>query len=579
MKRLLPLFAAALLCGASAQAGVELTRVTGAMFSHTSPSGEWAVSCGDGNFFVYNLKTGEWFMPEEDEDNYDLFYEAGYGNCMTDTGIVVGSTTYSGTAAYYSPDTNEWTELQTLSSASSSAHGITPDASRIVGYTMNTGVTYGDDAVVSIPLLWERNNDGGYDMKVLPYPTTDFTGKRTPQYIIAHAISADGKTIIGQVTDYAGFYHSPIVFTEDADGNWSYEYVNVDIQKCGVEFPDWYPYDGPSYPQITDYMTSEESAAYQAAYEEWQASGYTGTYPEYTDYISEEGYAAYEAAYETYKTAYAEWSEMDDAFSNAYWSLSEEYGAPDFLMNSVALSPNGRYYGVTEASGDFWSGYSYTPGYLDMQNDGEYTKYAQGPSVTFISDNAEMLGVEAGLDGYTRLAYIKTADADEFVRLNQYVKSLDEDAYQEMEDSMTATYIQGIDYDTYDYIYSTDILDGLPTASDDMKTICAWTVNMYTDSEEDYQYSMVYKITEGDGVGRVVAGNEFSVKANLNGEIVINGDAAAIEIYDFAGNIVYSNNAPASVVKTNLTSGLYLIKATAKNGKKVVTKAAFNAKA
>jgi len=113
-------------------------------------------------------------------------------------------------------------------------------------------------------------------------------------------------------------------------------------------------------------MSEEEYNNWYAAYQEWANSGYTGTYPEYSDYLTEEEIAAYNAAMDAYKTAYNEWSEMDDAFSNAYWSLSEEYGAPDFLMNSVALSPNGRYYGVTEATGDYFSGYSYTPGYLDM---------------------------------------------------------------------------------------------------------------------------------------------------------------------------------------------------------------------
>jgi hypothetical protein len=650
MKKLLPLMSAALLCGSFAQAGVTLTKEAGLMLSHISPNGEWAVSCGDGNFYLVNLKTDEYYEPEADESNSDLFYEAGYGNPISNDGIVVGSTTYNGQAAYYvyGADGGQWIDLPALS-ATSCAHGITPDGSRIVGYSMRSGTTYGDDAVITVPLLWQRNDAGSYEMVELPYPTLDFTGIRTPQYVIALAISADGHQIAGQVTDYAGWFHSPILFTEDNDGNWSYRYLAKQTQTLGKEFPEWHPYDGPSYPQIETYLSDEETVAYEEAYQAWKDSGYTTTYPQYKDYMTEEEYAQYTADIETYKAAYNEWSEMNDAFYDVYWSLVSE-GAPDFLMNSIAFSADGSKVGLTEASGDYFSGYTYVPGFVDTLTD-EYKNFDATASVTYINNDGDMLGVDAGLDGYSRFAYAKPHDADNFVRLNEYVKSQDEEAYNWMVENMTVTYIAGwadsgdddddwgmllarpkspkADGDTDDsfggfagdddnfgvdsgdddnfgvdtgdgdddnfgvdtgdgddegeddgYLWVTDIMDGLPVASDDFKTIVAWTLNMYAENEDDYIYSVVYRFGEEDGIGRVAATNNgLSIKAGSNGVVYLNGTATSVDIYDIAGHKVYSTKAPASVINTNLASGVYIIKAKASNGKSVVAKAAFTTKA
>lgn len=613
MKKILLLMGGALLGSATIAQAETPEKIAGAMLSRISANGEWAVSCGDGSFSVYNLKTGDIYTAEVDEDDYNAFYEAGYGNPVSDNGIVVGSTTYTGGAAYWhitddAPE-GEWVLLPVLDESTSCAHGITPDGSRIVGTSARPGVSYGDDAVHSVPLLWQRNAEGTYDMVELPYPTVDFTGKRVPQYIITHAISEDGTKIFGQVTDYAGFMHTQIVYNEQADGSWTYEYLHPELQTLGYTFPDWEPYTGPSYPQQTDFMSDDEKEAYDDACDAWDY--YSGdSYPVVTDFMTEEEIAAYNAAMAEYKEAHEAWEEIDDAFTDVYWQVYDE-GAPDFLMNTLAMSSNGQYAVASKGEGDYWSGYTYTP-YLFNLATGEYTIYAtesddetSGDDTTTgdddddyldddfgvgstssntlsicanaVSNNGDILGATTCLDGYLRLSWIKPANGEEFVRLHDYMATVDADAAEWMEIYLPGDVIVGVDDDTYEYEYAEELLDGLPVCDANMKTIVSWVYNMFAEDYDDYQYSLVFRLPETSGIQSVAAATDksFSVKASRNGEITINGDAKLLEVFDLTGKSVYKNNAPTATVNTNLNAGIYLVKATATNGKTAIVKAAF----
>ncbi len=90
---------------------------------------------------------------------------------------------------------------------------------------------------MSVPVLWIRGEDGNFGKPVeLPYPTTDITG-RVPQYVTAIALSDDGSTVLGQVRDYSGRIHYPIVYTNN-NGEWTYSLPAMSlVNPDNIELP------------------------------------------------------------------------------------------------------------------------------------------------------------------------------------------------------------------------------------------------------------------------------------------------------------------------------------------------------
>jgi hypothetical protein len=140
------------------------------------------------------------------------------------------------------------------------------------------------------------------------------------------------------------------------------------------------------------------------------------------------------------------------------------------------------------------------------------------------------------------------------------------------------SYIEGFDYDAEDddyYLWADGVMSGLPTANADASVVAAWVYD-YFDEEVPY-FSYLIKLTSTNtGVASISTDKTFSIKVNKAGEIVINGDAASVEVYNLQGVKVYSNNAPAATVQTGLGNGLYVVKATSVNGKKAIAKAAIS---
>jgi hypothetical protein len=586
MKKILPLLAVAALSAGNAFADEPVLYELETL-SHLSPDGNWAVSCGDGQFIVRNLTTGEKYVSEVDESaedyNYDGFLNAGYGNPVSNNGEVVGSTTYSGGAAVWVPEgEGKWIDLPVLGS-SNCAHGITPDGSRIVGYSSLPGVTYYERAVYSVPLLWTRNNEGGYDLTQLPYPETDIFG-RIPQYIILHSISSDGKTATGQMTDYSGFYHTGILYHEQADGSWAYELIHPELQNHGLEFPAWEEFNG-SYPAEEDFISEDGYSKYYEDINAYFAAGdWSQTYPDIVDYMTDEEIAAYNAALSKYQEDYAAYRQKANAFEEVF-QQAYALGMPDFEMNTVAMSSNGKYFAApSPKGGDFYDEFSsggaseYTPYLFDLET-GDYKVFEDASnSVSYVSDNGDVFGAVVMPDYYTRQGFALAAGSDKFVPFDEYLASRDEYAGAWVAETCEMSYIEGFDYDAEDddyYLWADGVMSGLPTANADASVVAAWVYD-YFDEEVPY-FSYLIKLTSTNtGVASISTDKTFSIKVNKAGEIVINGDAASVEVYNLQGVKVYSNNAPAATVQTGLGNGLYVVKATSVNGKKAIAKAAIS---
>lgn len=349
--------------------------MTDIIFEAMSPNGVWTAGSDPTSyaFVIYNIPEGKSYVLPVGDDGRTQ-YTAGTGNFLSNEGIVAIDITDVGPAAVW--DNGKINELPVSTHHTSShANGITPDASRVCG---NIGLAEFslDDVIMQTPVLWTRGEDGSWnDCIKLPYPTVDFTG-RVPQYVLAVAISADGKTIAGQIRDYSGFVMQPIVWQEDENGDWAYSLPNPElINPNGVEFPEW-PGEAPEWVDPLAYMTPAEAAAYQEALNEYYTTWENEPNP--ADFMTEEEKAAYLAAKEAYDVNYAQWE--TDFFAYTDLLMEVQDSAILFPMNNVCLSPNGRYYASSHQNNNYWQGImDEYPVVLDLETGEVYLKKSETP--------------------------------------------------------------------------------------------------------------------------------------------------------------------------------------------------------
>lgn len=384
------LFACLASVGISAMAAEvpEPTYLDNAFIYALSPNGNYAVSAGVFSLKIYNLTNGqvdEYF----DETGMAVPY-CGIGNCVSDNGIVVGST--DGENAQYWKE-GVWYDLQVPTNALPGclSNAITPDGSRICGSIAVSGISFESDALMQAPVIWNATADGFGEAVELPCPERDFTG-RVPQYVTATDISADGKTVIGQVVNATGMFFYPIIYKEDAEGKWSYEIVNEDkLIPEGLEFPA-YPGESPTQPTAEQFMTEEESAAYEQAYQEWVLSGYVLDYPDPVNFLSPEKKAEYDAAMEAYKGEYEQWENDFNAWFGVFDACLERN--PNFIFNSIKISPDGKYFaGTVEVANPDPYGISFMNVWVGDVATGEYVIYDQNEdlNVTYLANDGVAL--------------------------------------------------------------------------------------------------------------------------------------------------------------------------------------------
>ena len=482
-------------------------------FCGVSPNGKYAVSVLYEKVSIHDLSTGKVYTYEEG-------YASGNGNSLSNTGVVVGSTMET-TACYWKDGV--WHDIEVGNRAMSKADGITPDGTRIVGAVSPGDYDGSFEGLMLTPCYWDVQADGTLsDIKYLPYPAKDFVG-RTPQYVTAISVSEDGKTVAGQIQDYSGFVCQPIIYRQNADGEWSYELIHEELfHPEGIEIPeDPGEWEG-EVPMPESYMSEEEQAAYNTAVEEHEKTN--PEYPEYKDYMSEEEYAAYEAAleafYETWEgeppmlesymtedemaaynaaieayyeasnnywnnipqpidymsdeskaayeadlAEYNEWAEKYDAFINAFNQLSES--VPAFVFNNVLMSPDGKTYATTNEIAYFdpmeWTFVSETSPYVfNLENDTykDYHNENLNLIVSSVTNDGTLLAQKpATMETPTVEAYILPAGANEFVTLYDYFTTANPDLAAWIEENMTHTYT------IYNWEYDPDLDDYVEVAT------------------------------------------------------------------------------------------------------------------
>lgn len=635
MKKLLLLASAAMLtAGTMAAAGLESPKeLPNRAINKISQNGEYAASYLYGTAVIMNLLTGDEYVYTDEISSYDF----GNGNFISNTGVLVGQ--QNGAYAAIWQD-GEWSELNDdTATRMSLAAGITLDGTRIVGCIAPESYTGDYEGLMMVPCYWDVNSDGTFGQtNYLPYPQGDFIG-RTPQYITAVYVSADGKTIAGQITDFGGGVRQPIVYTCDASGKWSYslpqdnlyhidgfvipedpgeapeispenfmteeelakynaavdEYFDIAWNTPYPELyqfmtdEEWAAYSAAleeyyetweNYPEEQDYMTAEEWQDYQNAIQEYYDLVNSAEYPNYQDYMTEEEWAQYQDA----QKIMDEWDEKWNEFSMAYQELCTL--VPSFTFNNVYLSADGTKMVSTlekDDSGEFWDPFApkeYHPWVFDLTNE-SFTQYRHSDAMLIVSSMADdgtlYAQKPATFDDPETQAYILPVGSDEFMPIYDYFTVANPSVASWIKDNLTRTYIKlEVDEETWDYVEKE-----VTTIITGMpfvngdKSILALSVENTWDYDDVPAFTYLIP-TDYAGIGNVVADAEnCKVMARRGGVINLVGEFASVAVYDIAGRAVFSTKAPASIIETGLGSGAYVIKATTARGNVIVSKVAF----
>lgn len=547
-------------------------------FDKMSPNGKWLATQTEGVVYTYDREADTYYEYIASEDAITEFYGIGAGNCWSNDGILVGKVNDMECA--YMKD-NEWYELpidREKNLGLNVANGITPDGRRIVGNIGISGMNMYSEQMV-MPVYWDVTPDGDYGMyQILPYPKTDFCG-RVPQYITAICVSDDGKTIIGNIVDWSGFYIYPIIYTQDENGEWSYRTICEGVlYPEGAQFGTW-PGEEPNTPDPTQFMNDEQAAAYLAALNHYMTeykkmeNGEIDwedlpELPDPTDYITDK-IDAYNAAlqeyYNTLENYYKQLGEFQTILDNTMYGNS-------FILNNLYLSGNGRYINTTIKGVDATNPYNpiavYTPTLFDLQ-DG---------SMTAVKGATDMIASSVMNDGrsiaqnpfmaYGRNSYIVSRDGQTLTPFVDFLAGVDYDMWDFVKSISVydVIYIDGFDeYGNPSYAVANDsIVSGSVHCNSDGTIFTSFMYDEWSEGDVIRQFSYQVDFTALASVDAVENNNSDIYVANNT--LYTQGRIDEVVLYNISGAVVMRITSPHEATALNLPPGIYVVSASTHEG-------------
>lgn len=571
MRKTLLLSFAACMIAHSASAFQTPKTFDNASFQGISPNGNYLVSDMFGTVTIYDIANDNQYSYSEDETGL-ISYSVGVGNFVSNNGVVLASTTSLFNAAYWKD--GKWTELAVPNpELTNLLNGITPDGKRICGNVGSDAISIDASNLMQAPAYWDLQADGTYSSyNLLPHPDTDFLG-RTPQYITATYISADGKVIAGQVMDYSGGFCQPIVYTQGDDGKWSYKLLLQELFTPEGEIPAD-PGEAPWPPEASSFMTPEEQAAYDAAMQAYWDSGYDETlFPEVDDYLSADAKAAYQKAKEEYQKAFDEWAEKQAKWSDFFDSLFDT--VPTYQFNDLRLSSDGKQYVTTLLVEDensdpmSWgmASYTQTPIVIDIASDSaSKLDFGISMAVTQVLNDGIYLAHE-GVNKIPDNGYI--IRNGKCMSIYDYLAAFSPDMEEWMQKNMVHE-VEEYDWETGEFSIQEYTFTGMPLASADLSVLSLWTQAAW-DFETIMTWGCVIDMTQFAGIADVAAGKGADVvKFDASGALCLGADVVSAAVYDLSGRLVLS--ATGSTVANSLAKGVYVVKALCADGSAITAK-------
>lgn len=528
--------------------------------SGMSSNGRYVSSATYDGVAVYDLEARKYLYQEENPD-----IRFGQGRHISDNGIILMG----------DYDTS-WLlingkEVRT-DVAISSFNAITPDGKYIAALLYNPDITPGDDNTSYLPAIFTLTDGVLSEPEYLPYPELDFTNRKI-QYASAVSISDDGRKVIGLVVDRSGFLQTPILYTKGEDNKWSYRLLAESlINPNHVEIPA-YPGDAESWEK---FATPEEVAAYNEAYAKWQAeTPYDyDKQPQWGNYMTEEEYAAYKVYAEDFNNRLA-------AFSTAFLDVLD--ASTGFEQNLIYISPDGNK--ATAASitsvenndpmawlpfKDVHQIYSFdlkdeTFSHLESDLDLAPENIIDN-GIIFCATMLEQ-GSQVPVQGYVLEA------GNTLTPLLDYIGKTKPEWSEWYKQNFTFDVETGYDPETFEPITTPYVYTGRPYCNADGSTVATAIENWYLDVP--YNTVVFTGVTTGVANVAIDGADDLTVKGAKGGMIFVAGPPADVTVYDLSGRVVFAADAVEASVATGLNSGVYVIKATAENGKTVTEKVAF----
>ncbi len=507
-----------------------------ALISEISPNGKYGVSQGLAGLRIFNIETGEEYS-SRGATGYET-YDAGQGKCVSNDGIVVGSSEDS--APYYWKD-GVWHQLPLPPSALSSNHAqaITADGSRICGIIGVANMSLSDDALMTAPCVWNADGDG-YGLPVmLPHPDLDFAG-RVPMYVTAVDMSEDGKVVIGQVVDATGMMNYPILYKENEKGEWSYEIPYENLINPDKLEPVPFPGEGPAMPQCESFMTPDEIDAYQQAYQEYVDSNYQLPYPEYAWFMTIDEIKAYNEAVDVYNEKAIVYNEKWYAWMDFMQAVMDS--SPGYVFNSERISPDGKTYGCTvQEVGErdpmaWFQPVENTVWMFDLDAD-KVTKYEKDGDLNMYYIANGGIGIATTLAGTASNSYV--LQDGETIDMLTWMKSKNPTYASWMEDNMIFAYeVEEYDEELEDYVIVVKeaVLTGRATSTPDFSTVALSVQNIWDYMDDGIAY--VFNMQVGNGVEAAAPAMEEKTIYDLSGRKLKNATAPGIYIINGEKKVV-----------------------------------------
>lgn len=534
-----------------------------------SQDGRYACSANEGTVVLWNT--------EKDNNFTILDNEYYYCDGVSNNGIMAGSvgTTGSELPALISadgvtylpmPEDREWSY--------GSARGISSDGKFVCGLLSDASVNIMDNATGIIPVVWEIDGDN-ITCTILPYPEKDFTG-RAPQGHHPLFVSEDKNCVIGRQIDYSGMAGLITVWKRTAQGEpWTCTVLGEDVvYKDGPDFPE-YP-ESPKEVNYKDYMTEDEIAAYEQAFNDWCNNGYVGESPKRENFITDNTRKEqYLAAVEAYNTAMEEFNKKYQEFFDVYQQRVTDYS---FDTYSLSASFNGRYAGCTmylmDFSDIFPTQISY-PCYFDLGDNNKFVslesdKYANTGLSARITDNGDLVISKPAMASMydARNSYVIPAGEEDYINVYDFLsrKNNGNVNRQTFVDAGLEFSWQGYDMETYQPIEITDsVLVGATFISADGTNavgftsnptnfqLMSWALNSYTSTGIN-----TAKVNKAEAV----------LRSNIieNGVIEFVADVENAALFDLSGAALYSGKPQGSSIAAPAQEGIYILKAKLKNG-------------